>query len=241
MATQQQQPDGAAAAALLVAAAEAHVRAALAGHDDSHGWSHIARVRAMALRLAREEQLEGGALLAVELAALLHDLSDYKYGGSDEQAAAGIEEFLGAQHGQPELAQRVVAIVRRVGFKDELPGGGAAPGGGAPPPLSAEAAVVQDADRLDAIGAVGIARCFTFGGARGALLHDPALPPRVGLTKAQYMAGGQQATTINHFYEKLLTIKGLMKTAAGRRVAEARHAVMVAFLDQFHAEWEGRA
>ena len=95
--------------------------------------------------------------------------------------------------------------------------------------------------RLDAIGAIGIARTFTFGGRFNRVLHDPAVPPRVGLTKAEYMAGAERATTVNHFHEKLLTLRGLMKTAAGRAAAERRHAFMADFLRQFEAEWEGRA
>ncbi|KAJ6419601.1 hypothetical protein OIU84_029669 [Salix udensis] len=119
------------------------------------------------------------------------------------------------------------------GFKEEL-------AGHANGEFSPEFGVVQDADRLDAIGAVGIARCFTFGGSRHRVLHDPAIPPRPDLSKEQYMKKEEQ-TTVNHFHEKLLKLKDLMKTKAGQRRAERRHKFMEEFLKEFYEEWDGRA
>lgn len=175
--------------------------------------------------------------------------------------------------GSESLANDVATVVEFVGFKGELdrravggapaeeggdkvdPAEGAkgaapAPAGGsleAPADLPAHLtkvwAAVQDADRLDAIGAIGIARCFTFGGAKGRVLHDPSAEPKVGMSSAEYKAQGKRGdgTTLNHFYEKLLLLKGLMKTGSGRKIAEGRHDVMQAFVDRFKLEWEGEA
>ncbi len=127
----------------------------------------------------------------------------------------------------------VVAVIDGVSFKGELKRAGDAA------PLPLEVAVVQDADRLDAIGAIGIARCLTFGGARHRVLYDPEVPPIADLTHEAYSKSSTNATTINHFYEKLLKLQSMMKTAAGRRTAEGRHKFMEAYLHQFFAEWSG--
>jgi uncharacterized protein len=158
-------------------------------------------------------------------------------GGSLRDAGSGVV----AGDLEPGDVERVLATIRKVSFHGELAAaaaGGSGDGGGGGM-LDVEAACVQDADRLDAIGAVGIARCFTFGGARGRVLHDPAVPPAVGMTREEYTRAGRQQTTLNHFHEKLLLLKDKMKTAAGRRIAEQRHAVTAAFVEQFEAEWRG--
>lgn len=218
-------------------AAEQFVRQELAGMDASHDYHHIHRVRANARRLAELEGLGADGVLLVDLSALLHDVRDWKYSGNDGATSDAVDIFLrGLGMGQDTI-QRVLSIIASVGFKEEL----AAPLASGRPPLELEAAIVQDADRLDAIGAVGIARCFTFGGAKHRVLYDPAVPPREGLTKEQYMAGAAQATTINHFYEKLLKLKDLMKTESGRQIAEQRHSFMEQYLQQFMAEWDGQA
>ncbi len=206
------------------------------------------------LPLPSRRGLTGAALVRVELAALLHDVDDYKYSGSDECSERAVRailreeatELLGGEGPAASEADRIVAIIDGVSFHGELAGAASAA-----PDL--ETACVQDADRLDAIGAIGIARCFTFGGARGRALHDPAevepyLRQRGGdgaeapqLTREAYMArsgGAKGGATLTHFYEKLLTLKGRMKTASGRKVAEGRHAVLEAFVEQFLAEWD---
>lgn len=221
----------------LVDASEAWVRGELEGNDGSHDWHHVDRVRRVALRLGREEGLDEEALGRVEVAALLHDVRDWKYSGSEVAGAEAVGEFLRGQGCTDTFVGRIQAMVAQVGFKDEVGKEGAAEG------LDTEAAVLQDADRLDAIGAIGIARCFTFGGRKNRTLWDGpgGPPPRVGLTKETYMAGSAAHTnTLNHFYEKLLLLKGLMKTRAGRRLAEKRHAFMEAYLDQFRQEWDGQ-
>ncbi|KAF6252284.1 HD repeat domain-containing protein [Scenedesmus sp. NREL 46B-D3] len=223
----------------LLRATEQHVQQILAGNDASHDYSHIERVRRTALHLAVMEGLDARGQLVVQLGALLHDISDHKYGGSNQQAQAAIKEFLSSHNQAESLTADVCAVVASVGFKEELTK--ASGNSSSRSSLSREAAVVQDADRLDAIGAIGIARCFTFGGAFKRVLHDPAVPPRHNMTKEQYMQQGHQATTFNHFAEKLLKIKDLMKTDAGRQLAQQRHSFMEQYLQQFLAEWEGEA
>eukprot|EP00123_Amoebidium_parasiticum_P001979 comp13188_c0_seq1/m.8549 comp13188_c0_seq1/g.8549 ORF comp13188_c0_seq1/g.8549 comp13188_c0_seq1/m.8549 type:complete len:256 (-) comp13188_c0_seq1:114-881(-) len=210
--------------------AEAFVKEALANNDASHDYWHIHRVRNMALRLARDEKLPERSMEIVELAALLHDVGDWKYAPKDGEKKADAAVFL-RDNGYPR-ADEVMDIIAKMGFKEELSSTGTS--------FYPELAVVQDADRLDAIGAVGVARCLTFGGFFNRTLHDPDVPPRENLTKEAYMSSTVKQTTLNHFYEKLLKLKGMMKTESGRKVAEGRHETMVAWLESFLAEWDGR-
>lgn len=225
----------AAAAAALEAAVEAGARASLAACDASHDFGHVDRVRAVATRLAHSEGLAADAdtLAVVRLSALLHDVDDHKYGG-DEVGLPNARRIMRDAHVAPQLVERVAAVIARIGFSANL--------GALAAPLPLEAAVVQDADRLDAVGAIGIARCFTYGGAKHRVLHDPAVVPRPpGLSKEEYREGESKTTTINHFYEKLLTLSGGMATRSGAAAAAQRHAFMKSFLDQFLAEWNGVA
>ncbi|KAM7271843.1 hypothetical protein ACFE04_031057 [Oxalis oulophora] len=203
--------------AVVMKKAEELVERVMKDNDASHDAAHVWRVRDLALSLAREEGLSSNpiSMEIVELAALLHDIGDYKYlrDPSDEKI---VERFLEDE-----------------GFKEEI--GGLANG-----EFSVEFGVVQDADRLDAIGAIGIARCFTFGGSRNRVLHDPAIKPRSDLSKEHYMKKEEQ-TTLNHFHEKLLKLKDLMKTEAGKKRAEKRHKFMEEFLTEFYGEWDGTA
>ncbi|XP_026404381.1 uncharacterized protein LOC113299560 [Papaver somniferum] len=243
------------------------------GNDASHDASHVFRVRDLALSLAKEEGLSSSLdpMEIVELAALLHDIGDYKYvrdpseemiterfleaenaEESKRQRILSIikgmgdykyvrdpseemitERFLEAENAEESKRQRILSIIKGMGFKEELAGNQSAE-------FSPEFGVVQDADRLDAIGAVGIARCFTFGGSRSRVLHDPNIHPRLHLSKGQYMNKTEQ-TTVNHFHEKLLKLKDLMKTKAGQRRAEKRHKFMEEFLTEFYEKWDGRS
>ncbi|GAV72246.1 HD domain-containing protein [Cephalotus follicularis] len=214
--------------------AEKLVERTMKGNDASHDVSHVWRVRDLALSLAREEGLSSipHSMEIVELAALLHDIGDYKY-LRDPSEEKIVENFLEGEGVEESKKTKILMIIKGMGFKDELAGlvNGE---------LCPEFGVVQDADRLDAIGAIGIARCFTFGGSRNALLHDPAIQPRLELSKEHYMKKEEQ-TTVNHFHEKLLKLKNLMKTKAGQKRAEKRHKFMEEFLEEFYQEWDGRA
>lgn len=214
----------------LIDAVSAAVQSKLSGIDASHDFSHVSRVAALGARLAAAEGADADVVL---LACLLHDVDDFKYSGDDEAAYPTIRGILSAAGAGNEMQERICSVVRAVSFHGEL--------GHAPTGLDVESRCVQDADRLDALGAVGIARCFTFGGARLRTLHDPAVAPAMGLTKEEYMRSGRTQTTINHFYEKLLLLKARMKTPTGRALAESRHAFMEAYLAQFLREWDGQA
>ncbi|KAI4373144.1 hypothetical protein MLD38_011303 [Melastoma candidum] len=222
------------ASAGVVAKAEKLMREVMSGNDASHDAWHVLRVRDLALSIAREEGLSGDldSMEIVELAALLHDIGDYKY-LRDQSEEKIVENFLEQEGVEESKKIKILSIIKTMGFKSEIQGIMI-------DDLIPEFGVVQDADRLDAIGAIGIARCFTFGGSREVVLHNPDIPPRANLSKEQYMKKEEQ-TTLNHFHEKLLKLKDLMKTKAGRRRAEKRHKFMVDYLEQFHAEWNGES
>lgn len=201
------------------------MRARMEGEGSGHDWWHVHRVRNVALRLAEEE---GADPFVVELAALLHDVADHKFHGGDETAGprAAREWLEGLGVDEPAVAH-VSAIVAELSFR----------GAGVPTPMSTrEGEVVQDADRLDAIGAIGVARTFAFGGSRGRPLHDPEAVPEAHGSFEAYKAS--RGPTVNHFHEKLLLLRDRMNTRAARRVAEERHRFMEAFLERFHREWD---
>jgi uncharacterized protein len=212
------------------------VRRELAGNDASHDWEHVNRVCRLARDIAREETASGAGEIdaeIVELAALLHDVDDWKYSGvgsvSDKTA-----RFLMSQGYPAERAARVLQVIREVGFKSELGSGAGSTS------ILSEARIVQDADRLDALGAIGIARAFVYGGRKGTALYDPKIPPEDQLTGEKYADQTRATTIVNHFHEKLLKLRGLMKTDTGRRLAAQRHQYMEEFLAQFIGEWEGQ-
>jgi len=217
----------------VILAAEELVQKVMGAWDSSHDPFHALRVRDLALSLACEEGLRLSSFLTVELAALLHDIDDHKYAASDENEGSTVESFLKQHNVESNTAETVLQIVTTLGFKEELE---RAENG----PISPEFAVVQDADRLDAIGAIGIARAFTYGGSRNRKMHDPAQAPRTDITKSEYTSGDAHPTTINHFAEKLLKLKDLMKSKAGKKRAIQRHEFMLTFLQQFYFEWEGQ-
>jgi uncharacterized protein len=205
-----------------------HVRALLADDASGHDWWHVDRVRRLALHIARRE---GADPYLVELAALLHDVADWKFHEGNEhlgpQRAAELLAGLGVDR---TTIDHVAEIIAHVSFKGA---------GVATPMHTLEGACVQDADRLDALGAIGIARTFAYGGHAGQPMHDPELAPIAHATFHDYKTAG--GTTINHFYEKLLLLKDRMQTATGRQLAEQRHTFMEQFLDRFHLEWRGEA
>ncbi len=212
--------------ARMLASAEAFARAELAHDSSGHDWSHIERVRRLAANIAREEEAD---VFICELAALLHDIADEKIAGDETAGLARVRTWLDTHGAETETTARVMEIISTMSFA----------GGERPPMATLEGKIVQDADRLDAIGAVGIARAFAYGATRGRIMHDPSIPPRERMSHEEYRS--HHSPTINHFYEKLLLLKDRLNTAYARRLAEERHRFMLAYLDQFYAEWEGRA
>ena len=212
----------------ILQSTEQFVRDTLAGDSSGHDWWHIDRVRRNALHIAREESAD---LFVVELAALLHDIADWKFHGGDESAGPrAARAWLVQNELDPDTIDRVCEIIATVSFK----------GAGVPTVMTTlEGRCVQDGDRLDAIGAIGIARAFAFGGHFGRAMHDPGVSPEQHQSFSAYKSKG--GPTINHFYEKLLLLKDRMQTDTGRRLAEDRHRFMELYLQQFFAEWNGES
>jgi uncharacterized protein len=193
-----------------------------AGHD----YLHVYRVWRNARRIAVYEDVD---LFTVELAALLHDIADAKFfDGNEEIGPLKAKEFLLSQNTHKQTIAHVIQIIKSISFKNSFD---------AVSFYSTELAVVQDADRLDAMGAIGIARAFNYGGYKNRPFYDPDIKPNLKMNKEMYKKG--ETPTINHFYEKLLLLKDLMNTATGKRMAEKLHDFMLVFLDQFFREWEG--
>ena len=192
--------------------------------DSSHDWPHIERVWKLARHIGEKE---GADPLIVQLGALLHDIADWKFHDGDENAGPEKgKKWLASLEVPEETAERVIAIIREVTYK----------GAGVDTKVSSrESAVVQDADRLDAIGAIGIGRAFAYGGHKNRPMHDPSSPPEMHATFEDYKK--KQSTTVNHFYEKLFRLKDRMNTETGRRLAVERHAFMEDFLRRFLEEW----
>ena len=205
----------------------AYVKAELADAEGGHDWWHIHRVWNTSKEILSKEECDG---LTVELAALLHDIADSKFNGGDETIGPRkAETFLRSIDVHEDTTLHVVNIIKHISFK----------GGNFDQTFtSKELMVVQDADRLDAIGAIGIARAFNYGGFKNRALFDPNIMPNPNMSKEEYK--NSAAPTINHFYEKLLLLKDKMNTRTGRAMAEKRHAFMVEYLEQFYGEWEGR-
>jgi uncharacterized protein len=210
----------------VIAATAAFVEEKFQAEGSGHDWPHIRRVWHVARALAA--QTPGTDLEVVELAALLHDIADWKFHGGDYEAGPrAARAWLLSQQVPEATVARVEQVIREVSFK----------GLGVETPVgSSEAAVVQDADRLDAIGAIGVARAFAYGGHKNRPMHDPAMPLVSHADFEQYKKS--TAPTINHFYEKLLHLKDRLHTPAARQLAARRHQFMEEFLTQFLAEWD---
>ena len=200
------------------------VKEKLEGAEAGHDWFHIERVWKLSKKIAEQE---GGNLEVIELSALLHDIADPKFHNGDETLALKISQnFLEEIHVEGELIEQVLFVIKNISFKNRAE----APEN---PPL--ELQIVQDADRLDAIGAIGIARTFNFGGFKNNLMYHPEIKPNLGMNKEEYKKSN--GTTINHFYEKLLLLKDLMNTETAKKIASERHNFMLQFLDEFYKEW----
>lgn len=200
------------------------VKKKLEGAEAGHDWFHIERVWKLSKKIAETEDCN---LEVVELAALLHDIADPKFHNGDETLALRVSrEFLESRDASEDIIEQVLFIIRNISFKNR---------GEAPENLPIELKIVQDADRIDAIGAIGIARTFNFGGFKNNLMYDPHIEPKLNMSKEEYKKSN--GTTINHFYEKLLLLKDLMNTEKGKKIAGERHDFMLNFLDQFYKEW----
>ncbi|RBL92352.1 HD domain-containing protein [Chitinophaga flava] len=207
----------------IINATVAYVKATLEGAEGGHDWWHIHRVWRQSRHIAAQESVD---MLIVELGALLHDIADSKFHNGDENIGpAKATAFMESQGLTPEVIAHVVNIIRYISFK----------GGFTDKTFySPELGVVQDADRLDAIGAIGIARAFSYGGFKNRAIYDPTITPKPSASKEEYK--NNTAPTINHFYEKLLLLKDRMNTNTGKQLAEERHRFMEIFLEQFYRE-----
>ncbi|WP_379153874.1 HD domain-containing protein [Paenibacillus sp. sgz5001063] len=194
------------------------------GQDQTgHDWFHTDRVRNMAALIAEMEQAD---VLICTVAALLHDVADEKLNPSKEAGLAKVHNWLKEHLNDEEQIRHIMQIIETMSFS----------GGGGVPMSTLEGRVVQDADRLDALGAIGITRVMVFSGAKGRPVYDPDIPPRDESLQKEYR-DYSKGTAINHFYEKLLKLKDLMNTSYGRKLAEERHEFMLSFLEQFYMEW----
>jgi uncharacterized protein len=212
---------------------EEFVKNTLKNAEGGHDWFHILRVRNNAKLISKNENVDE---FVVELGSLLHDIADSKFHKGDETIGPKIaREFLESQQVDNSIITHIENIISNISFKSSLP---ADRGGNFEQQFnSLELEVIQDADRLDAIGAVGIARTFNYGGFKNRPLYNPEIPPNLNQTKEAYK--NSEAPTINHFYEKLLLLKDRMNTVTGRKIAVDRHLYMEHFLSQFYDEWEG--
>lgn len=202
------------------------VKQQLENAEGGHDWFHIERVYKNALLIAKEENCD---LQIIQLGALLHDIADSKFHGGDESVGPKVARtFLESQNVAEDIINHIINIIENISFK----------GGNFEKRFkSIELDIVQDADRLDAIGAIGIARAFNYGGFKNRALYNPEIAPNTNMSIEEYKKS--QAPTINHFYEKLLLLKDKMNTKSAKKIALQRHRYMENFLAQFYAEWEG--
>ncbi|PEY31998.1 phosphohydrolase [Bacillus cereus] len=190
-----------------------------------HDWYHIERVHKLAISLSEKE---GGNRFVIEMAALLHDVADEKLNESEEAGMKKVSDWLEGLDVAEEEKEHILHIIANMSYK----------GGHGGNIETLEGKVVQDADRLDALGAIGIARTFAYGGAKGRLMYEPNIPPREVMTKEEYRKNNDPS--LNHFYEKLLKLKDLMNTEAAKKEAEVRHRYMEEFIEQFMKEWNAQ-
>ncbi|MFM9989392.1 HD domain-containing protein [Flavobacterium sp.] len=202
------------------------VKQKLENAEGGHDWFHIERVYKNAILIAKDEKCDE---IVVKLGALLHDIADSKFHDGDETVGPKVaREFLESQNVSEEIISHVINIIGNISFK----------GGNFDKKFtSKELEIVQDADRLDAIGAIGIARTFNYGGFKNRQLYNPEIHPNLKMNKQEYK--NSESPTLNHFYEKLLLLKDKMNTETGKKIAQERHHYMETFLEQFHLEWNG--
>ncbi len=201
------------------------IKGIFSGDSSGHDYYHTMRVYKMAAKIAKQENAD---VKTVQLAALLHDVDDIKLSPDSYAAKKNAVDFMTANKVDERTIEAVCKIIDEVSFA----------GTDSVVPCTIEGKCVQDADRLDAMGAIGIARAFAYGGSRGRKIYDPEIKPKMGMNKDEYQKN-QDSTSINHFYEKLFLLKDMMNTTEGKRLAEHRLVVMQEFLNEFMAEWEG--
>jgi uncharacterized protein len=209
---------------LMIDKTEEFVKEKLKNDSSGHDWYHIYRVKKLAESIAEQE---GADYFICVMAALLHDIADEKIAGSEEKGVQEVKQWLESLSVENEYITHILNIISTMSFKGGIQSG----------MNSLEGKVVQDADRLDAIGAIGIGRTFAYSGAKGQLMYDPEIPVREKMTKDEYR--NEKSTAVNHFYEKLLKLKDTMNTSYAKKLADERHAFLESFLDQFFSEWEG--
>jgi uncharacterized protein len=211
----------------VVKKTEEYAKSVLSGAEGGHDWWHAYRVHNLARTIQKSE---GGDLYIIEIAALLHDIADWKFHGGDETVGPGkARDFLKGNNVDDKVISHVCEIIKTISFK----------GAGVKTQMATlEGKIVQDADRLDGIGAMGIARTFAYGGSRGREMYNPDVKPEMHATSEQYKKSA--GTSINHFYEKLLLLKDRMNTETAKKMAEQKHKFMEVYLAEFFKEWEGR-
>lgn len=209
----------------ILAATYAFVKQELGGETSGHDWWHIHRVVQMARRLAL---VEGADDYICTMAALLHDIADEKLNPSKEAGMQRVTNWLSGQQVEDEAQQHIVYIIANMSYN----------GGNNPPLPTIEGKIVQDADRLDALGAMAIARTFVYAGHVGDMIYDPDLPVRHEMSAEEYRNG--RSTAINHFYEKLFKLKDRINTSTARQIAQERHEYMVEYVERFYQEWNGQ-
>lgn len=202
-----------------------YIKEIFLGDSSGHDYYHTVRVYKIATEIAKQEYAD---VNIVQLAALLHDVDDKKLSPETYATKKNAVDFMTANGVDADIINIVCKIIDEVSFA----------GTDSVVPSTIEGKCVQDADRLDAIGAIGIARTFAYGGSRGRKIYDPDIKPRIGMSKEEYQKN-MNSTSINHFYEKLLLLKDMMNTTSGKKLAEHRQAVMQEFLNEFMAEWKG--
>jgi uncharacterized protein len=211
---------------LIIQKTEEYIKQEFQADSSGHDWWHIYRVWKNALTISEHENADA---FIVELAALLHDLDDWKFNTSEDETPRRAQAWMESCGVDSQINARVCEIITHISYK----------GAGVENKMNLpEGFIVQDADRLDAIGAIGIGRAFAYGGYKNRMMYDPDSPPEMHATFDQYK--NSKSATINHFYEKLLLLKDMMNTATAKKIAEQRHEVMLRYLDQFMQEWEGK-
>lgn len=211
----------------IIKKTEEYARNFLEKEGSGHDWWHVNRVWKMSKYIAKQE---GGDLFVIELASLLHDIADWKFHNGDEAFCSKLaRKWLESLDVKEFIISQVCYIIENISFKGE---------GVKSKIKTLEGKIVQDADRLDSIGAIGISRCFSYGGYKGRSIHDPNLKPIPNKNFEEYKT--KDMTSINHFYEKLLLVKNMMNTKTAKSIAEGRHKFMENFLDRFFKEWDGK-